>query len=168
LRSHQLCSYSRTSTGSYPEPDESSPYHPHPTSLRPILLLPSDLRFGPPSGLFPSDFHINILCAFGFAPLVLYAPPILSSLTWSFYLYLAKSTSYEAPHYEVFFSLPSLHLSTVQIFCSAPSCVYLIIYIICSWHRANACRGDRFICHQVSFPKLLERLHRKLVLENIF
>jgi hypothetical protein len=30
---------------------------------------------------------------------VLHALPISSSLTWSFWLYLAKNTSYEAPHY---------------------------------------------------------------------
>jgi hypothetical protein len=33
------------------------------------------------------------------SPIVLHALPISSSLTRSFKLYLAKSTSYEAPHY---------------------------------------------------------------------
>jgi hypothetical protein len=36
---------------------------------------------------------------------VLHALPISSSLTWSFWLYSEKSTSYEAPHYVVF-SIP--------------------------------------------------------------
>jgi hypothetical protein len=31
-----------------------------------------------------------------------------------------KSASYEAPHYAVFPNLPSLHLSLIQIFSSAP------------------------------------------------
>jgi hypothetical protein len=35
-------------------------------------------------------------------------------------LYLAKGTSYEAPHYEVSSNLRSRHLSLVQIFSSAP------------------------------------------------
>jgi hypothetical protein len=42
-------------TGPYPEPDESSS-HPHPSSLRSILMLPSYLRLGLMSGLFPSGF----------------------------------------------------------------------------------------------------------------
>jgi len=35
---------------------------PLPTSWRPILILPSNLRLGLPSGLFPSGFPIRILC----------------------------------------------------------------------------------------------------------
>jgi hypothetical protein len=53
----------------------------------------------------------NILCAFFFSLFVLHALPISSSLTWSFYLYLAKSTRHEAPHYAVFSNLPSFHHS---------------------------------------------------------
>jgi hypothetical protein len=41
-------------------------------------------------------------------PVVLHSLPISSSLTWSFYLYLEKSKSYEAPHYAVFFNFQSV------------------------------------------------------------
>ena len=40
----------------YPEPARSIPYPPHPTSWRSILILPSYLRLGFPSGLFSSGF----------------------------------------------------------------------------------------------------------------
>jgi hypothetical protein len=73
LRICQLCSYSRTSqhfmepeglltcsqessTGSYPEPDRSSPYQCILSLLRPILILSTHLRLGLPNGLFLSDF----------------------------------------------------------------------------------------------------------------
>jgi hypothetical protein len=46
--------------------------------------------------------------------------PVSFSLTSSFQLYLAKSTSYEATHYVVFSNVLSLRLSSVQIFSSAP------------------------------------------------
>ena len=40
----------------YPEPNWSSPYPPHPTSWRSILVLSYHLRLGLPSGLFLSGF----------------------------------------------------------------------------------------------------------------
>jgi hypothetical protein len=69
LRSRQLRSHSRisqhfmkpegslpcsqgASTGSYPKPEHSSPYPPHPIPLRSILILFSHLRLDPPSGSF--------------------------------------------------------------------------------------------------------------------
>jgi hypothetical protein len=73
LKSCKLCSYSRISqhfiepegllpcsqdpsTGPYPEPDQSSPYHP-------ILILFSHLRLGFLSGLLPSPLsHQNPIC----------------------------------------------------------------------------------------------------------
>jgi hypothetical protein len=56
------------STGPYPEPDQSSPYHPI-LSLRFILILSTHLRLGRPSGLFPSGFPTNNLYAFVFCPI---------------------------------------------------------------------------------------------------
>jgi hypothetical protein len=49
-----------------------------------------------------------------------HALPISSVLTWSFWLHLAESTSYEASHYALFSNLLSLHPSSVPIFFSAP------------------------------------------------
>jgi hypothetical protein len=77
LRSHQLCSCSRTqhfmepegsllcsqepSTGPYPKPYRFSLYVPsHPISLRSILILSTHLHLGLLSGLFPSVFPTNI------------------------------------------------------------------------------------------------------------
>jgi hypothetical protein len=85
LTSCHLCSYSRTyqhfmepegslpcsqetSTGPYPEPDQSNSYHPM-LFQRPILILSTHLRLGLPSGLFPSGILTNILHAFLFSPI---------------------------------------------------------------------------------------------------
>jgi hypothetical protein len=78
-----------------------NPIHPL-LSLRSILILSIHLGLGLPSGLFPSDFPTNILYAFLFVQFMIHALPISSS----FYLYLKKSTSYEAPHYAVFLQHP--------------------------------------------------------------
>ena len=45
----------------YPEPDQSSPYA-HRTSWRSILILPSHLCLGLPSGLRPSGVPTNTMC----------------------------------------------------------------------------------------------------------
>jgi hypothetical protein len=52
------------STGPYPEPVRSSPYHPILSLPRSILILSTHLRLGLPSGLLPSGFPTKILYAF--------------------------------------------------------------------------------------------------------
>jgi hypothetical protein len=50
------------STGPYPKPIQSTPSQP--IFLRSILILPTHLRLGLPSALFPSGFSTKILYAF--------------------------------------------------------------------------------------------------------
>jgi hypothetical protein len=71
--------------------------------------------------VFTRTLHWSLYRARSFQsiPLVLHVLPISFSLTLSFSLYLAKSTSYEA-NYAVFSNLLSLYPSSVQIFSSAP------------------------------------------------
>jgi hypothetical protein len=90
LRSCQLCSYSRISqhfmepegslpcsqepsTGPYPEPDQSSPYHPILSLVRSILMLSTYLHLGLPSGFFPLAFP-PISCMYSSSPHSCYMP----------------------------------------------------------------------------------------------
>jgi hypothetical protein len=60
----------------------------HPISLRSILMLPTHLRLGLPSGLYPSGFPNNILYAFIFSPIRPTCPAHLILL--DLYLILGK------------------------------------------------------------------------------
>jgi hypothetical protein len=67
------CSQELT-TGPYPEPDRSTPYHPI-LSLRSILILSTHLRFGLTSSIFPSGFPNSILHAVLFYTIRATCPP---------------------------------------------------------------------------------------------
>jgi hypothetical protein len=101
------------SIDSYPEPDQSSPYH--------LSMIHFNITHPPTSWSF-----IMISFLLSFPPIFymhsssLQALTTSFTLTWSFQLYLVKSTSYEAPHYEVFSNIPSLNLSSAQIYSSVP------------------------------------------------
>jgi hypothetical protein len=81
------------STYPYPQPDQSRPYHLI-LSLKIHFVLSAHLHLGLPNGFFPSGFATDILYEFLFSPFELHASPISFSFTWSFYLYLTKSTNY--------------------------------------------------------------------------
>jgi hypothetical protein len=93
------CSQEHT-TGAYPHPDQSSSYHPILSKIHFNIVYPPTSCHS--SGLFPSGFSTNILYAFLFSPIRDTWPSHLILLgLLSFQLYLAKSTSSEAPHYAV-------------------------------------------------------------------
>jgi hypothetical protein len=106
------------STGSYPEPDQSSSYHQfislkhpfwHPsTYFRIFLVGPFFLAFSPKSNILSYS-----------PPCLLNDLPIPFSLTSSFYFYFTNNTNYKAPHFVVPSNVLSLHPSMQHILLSS-------------------------------------------------
>jgi hypothetical protein len=105
---------------------QSIPPHPiSPSTYILVILVVSFLL------AFPSISYMHSSSP----PFMLHVLPISFSLTWSFQLYLSKSTSYEAAHYAVFFDPPSFHLFRPNILLSTlfsntlNSCSFISLYI---------------------------------------
>jgi hypothetical protein len=86
------------------------------------IALPSKLRSSAWSQVYRPKFCMD-LCL----PRVLHAPPMLSSLIWSPCQYLVKCTSYEAPRYVVFSSLPPLSIRFILLSLCVFGSVFLVI-----------------------------------------
>jgi hypothetical protein len=136
LRRHLLRNQSRTSKH-FLEP-EGLVLHSQELSTCPNLGADQSSQY-PPSYL--SKIHINIILSPTFwsslwslscwnshkqptrvplLPIRDKCPPISSSLTSPFQVYLESSINFEAPRYVVTFTVPSLHPSSIQTFSSAP------------------------------------------------
>jgi hypothetical protein len=88
-----------------------SPVHTIPSYFPKIHLNIISLRLGLPNGLFA----FGISCVHSCPPLCfLHAFSFSSSLTWPFWLYLAKNTSYEAPRYASYHYIPLRSKCTPQ------------------------------------------------------
>jgi hypothetical protein len=102
---------------------------PHPISLRSIVILSTHLHLGIPSGHFPFGFPTNILYPFRFFPIRATCSAHLILLDLIILIVLGEE--YKSWSFSLcsFSNLPSLHLSSVQIFSSAPCSQTLSVYV---------------------------------------
>jgi hypothetical protein len=87
---------------------QSSPSHP--ISVRSIWYCPHTYVMVSFLLAFPSILYMHS----SFPPFVLHALPISSYLTWSLWLFLEKSTRYEAPPHAVFSNLRQFIIQTIN------------------------------------------------------
>jgi len=95
----------KPATWPYPESDESSQHRHILIPLTFILIVSSHLRFGFPSGLFPSDFPTIIVYVFLISPVPATVPTHLILLD------MIILVSGKAPHYPGFSSRLLLNFS---------------------------------------------------------
>jgi hypothetical protein len=88
-----------------------------------VLSVASYLLAFPSNPCIHFSLFLSLIC-------VLHAMTVSPSLTPSFWLYSAKSTSYEDSHWAVFYSLLPFRLSCVQIFFSVSCCQTSSVYVI--------------------------------------
>jgi hypothetical protein len=85
-----------------------------------------------------------------------YSAPHPPWLDHSNYTYLAKNTSYEAPHYGVFFNLVSLHPSSIHVISSAAfSQTHSIINL---FDVIQVWATDNFIKYPTNIQKVIQRV----------
>jgi hypothetical protein len=97
--------------------------------LRYIFILSTHLRLDLPSCLYPSSFSTNILHAFSSPPIRATCTAHIILLDLIILIMFGEEYNYVAPRYAVSSNLPSLHLSSIQIFSSVPCSETPAVYV---------------------------------------